>query len=299
MKAGAERRRHSRGKKCEPQNLRIGLDDQAGSPVELPAQLVDIGEGGLGVEISMPLAAGSLVYVLGELASGGPRKDVRTRARVSWCLAGLNGAYTVGLAFDDPAGREFFNHARDNCFPAQQSSLDYYEVLEVSNKAAPDTIHRVYRLLAQRYHPDNSETGNEEIFKVLLQAYRVLSDPEQRAAYDVQQRSNRQLRWKIFDSAQEARGLEAEKRKRHGILSLLYTKRINQPEQPTMTLHDLEDLLGCPREHLEFSLWYLKENAWIARGDNTRYSITVKGVDQAEAAGTWRPTEGRLLSAAQ
>ena len=42
----------------------------------------------------------------------------------------------------------------------QAPPLDYYDVLQVSPSAEPDTIHRVYRLLAQRFHPDNKETGN-------------------------------------------------------------------------------------------------------------------------------------------
>ncbi|HET7219702.1 MAG TPA: DnaJ domain-containing protein, partial [Vicinamibacterales bacterium] len=62
---------------------------------------------------------------------------------------------------------------------------DYYEVLQVSASAEPDTIHRVYRLLAQRFHPDNAETGNAERFQQLSEAYSVLSNPESRARYDV------------------------------------------------------------------------------------------------------------------
>jgi len=36
---------------------------------------------------------------------------------------------------------------------------DYYEILQISVNAEPDTVHRVYRLLAQRFHPDNKERG--------------------------------------------------------------------------------------------------------------------------------------------
>ena len=87
-----------------------------------------------------------------------------------------------------------------------ETPLDYYDLLEVSDKATPDTIHRVYRILAQRYHPDHPETGDEKVFKDLLAAYRVLSDPEQRAAYDVQRHVRNGRRWVIFDSAEAARG---------------------------------------------------------------------------------------------
>jgi curved DNA-binding protein CbpA len=159
---------------------------------------------------------------------------------------------------------------------------DLYEVLQVSANADPDTIHRVFRILAQRWHPDNSETGSEEAFRQLTEAYSTLSDPERRAAYDVQHREARRVTWKIFDQTHAVQGAEAEKRKRQGILQLLYRKRLAAPEQPTMTLHEFEELLGVPKEHLEFSLWYLRESQFVTRSDNGKHSITLKGVDMAE-----------------
>ena len=62
--------------------------------------------------------------------------------------------------------------------PADSSFVDYYEVLQISPNAQPETIQRVYRLLAQLYHPDNKESGDETLFEQVLQAYRVLSDPD-------------------------------------------------------------------------------------------------------------------------
>src|SRR5580692_11312769 len=94
--------------------------------------------------------------------------------------------------------------------------IDFYEVLQISHNADSDTIHRIYRILAQRFHPDNRETGNEEMFRTLTEAFRVLSDPEKRAAYDVQHRESRCLNWKIFDQSTSALGVEAERRKRDG-----------------------------------------------------------------------------------
>ena len=62
---------------------------------------------------------------------------------------------------------------------------DYYKVLGVSRDAKQDEIKRAYRKLARKYHPDvNQETGAEDQFKELGEAYAVLKDPEKRAAYD-------------------------------------------------------------------------------------------------------------------
>jgi curved DNA-binding protein len=175
--------------------------------------------------------------------------------------------------------------------------VDYYESLQISPSAEPDTVHRVYRILAQRYHPDNSQTGSVEAFRAITEAYEILSDPQRRAAYDVQHREIRRLTWKIFDQSNSTQGVEAERRKRQGILALLYRKRVCQPDLPGMTLKDFEDLLGVPKEHLEFALWYLKENQCLHRTDNGRHSITLKGVDMAETMNAERRDMLTLSSA--
>jgi curved DNA-binding protein len=65
------------------------------------------------------------------------------------------------------------------------SYTDYYEVLGVPRDADHESIRRAYRKLAREYHPDlNSESDSEERFKVLGEAYEVLSDPDKRERYD-------------------------------------------------------------------------------------------------------------------
>src|SRR5262249_5534068 len=126
------------------------------------------------------------------------------------------------------------------------------------------------------------ESGDPAIFRGITEAFETLGQPKSRAAYDVKHRDARRLTWKIFDQAASAQGIEAEKRKRFGVLSVLYRKRVGQPDQASMTLKELEDLLGVPKEHLEFTIWYLKEGLFVQRNDKGRVTITMRGVDLAE-----------------
>lgn len=62
---------------------------------------------------------------------------------------------------------------------------DYYEILGVQRTADKEQIKKAYRRLARQYHPDvNSESGADEKFKEINEAYEVLSDEQKRAAYD-------------------------------------------------------------------------------------------------------------------
>lgn len=175
---------------------------------------------------------------------------------------------------------------------------DFYEILQISPNAQMETVQRVYRLLALNYHPDNKETGDVEMFNRVLDAYKVLSDPERRAAYDIEHRTATGTKWKIFDQNSSVQGIEAERRKRVGILSLLCTKRMNEPNSPSLNIFELESLLSCPREHLELSLWYLRESGRIQRTDNGRYALTAKGLETLEESAESQAPRFRMLNPA-
>ncbi|KAJ8611501.1 hypothetical protein CTAYLR_010485 [Chrysophaeum taylorii] len=60
--------------------------------------------------------------------------------------------------------------------------MDHYEVLGVSAGCSDAEIKKAYRRLALKEHPDKG--GDPERFKRISEAYAVLSDPQQRQAYD-------------------------------------------------------------------------------------------------------------------
>ena len=66
------------------------------------------------------------------------------------------------------------------------SEIDYYEVLEVSRDCSGAELKKAYRKLALKYHPDRNpdDKDAEEKFKLINEAYQVLSDDEKRSIYD-------------------------------------------------------------------------------------------------------------------
>ena len=164
-----------------------------------------------------------------------------------------------------------------------ENSTDYYEVLQISSNAEPDTIHRVYRLLAQRFHPDNAETGNDVQFRLLNEAYQVLSEPERRAKYDVLHTSQRQERWRLVSSSTKPENdFEAEHIVRLTVLEVLYTRRRLEPDSPSLSPLDLEQLTGRAREHLQFTFWFLAQKKYVLRTDNSMLTITAEGAEYLE-----------------
>lgn len=162
---------------------------------------------------------------------------------------------------------------------------DHYEVLQLSSSADGETVERVYRLLAKRYHPDNRDSGDEARFREVREAYDVLHDPERRAAFDARRDDVLRMRWRIFD--QEALPADAEDDERvfRGVLSLLYAMRRRDPSSGGLGSITLEEMLGVPREHLEFPLWYMRKRGLIETLPTGQLAITVDGIDRLRLEG--------------
>ena len=176
---------------------------------------------------------------------------------------------------------------------------DFYEVLQVSPRADRDTIERVFRHLAKRYHPDNQDSGNAEMFGQIAEANRVLTDPEQRARYDVAYEQVKALQWRIFDQETTHSEVAADARLRKAILALTYVARRNDNANPGVGSLDLERTLGCPESLMAFHLWYLREQGLIQRDHFGRFAITAAGVSHVlENGGPVKPGAHRLPAGA-
>lgn len=174
--------------------------------------------------------------------------------------------------------------------------VDHYETLQLSSTATVEVVERVYRVLAKRYHPDNQNTGDALRFSDIHTAYEMLSDPVRRAQYDVRYDAHRSQQWQIFDQQSAGDEREEDRRLFHGILSLLYVARRRDPRHGALGVVTLETMLGCPQQHLEFPIWYLKKRGYIEVEDNGQFGITVDGIDKLSRDELSVPLD-RLLSA--
>lgn len=172
--------------------------------------------------------------------------------------------------------------------------LDHYETLQLSPSADGETVERVYRLLAKRYHPDNPQSGDAHRFAAVRQAYEVLTDPDRRAAYDATYESERERQWRDFRAVRVEDGRDDDRRIFRAVLSALYVARRRQPDGGGMAPFHLERLLGTPTEHLEFPLWYLKQRGLVEVLPTGMLAITVAGIDEYWD-GDLAPSADRLL----
>jgi len=186
----------------------VEIKDGIGNPRWVAANLVDVIGGGCGLALMTRLKSGSTVVLRGKFGKNGATEHLR--AGVKWCVARTDGTFRAGLEFLD--NRTAFQPGGQWTNSTNPATLDCYEVMQLSPSADAETISRVYRMLAFRYHPDNAETGNSEMFLRLSEAYQILSDPEKRTSYDMRRRGANRVRGKNSDQPPPSAGTKWDKR---------------------------------------------------------------------------------------
>jgi len=182
-----------------------------------------------------------------------------------------------------------------------QNFINYYKVLNLTPEAKAEDIDREFRLLARQYHPDNQSTGDRAKFDAVVAAHDVLKDPVLRAQYHEEFRAYLPFGRRASDGARsrpevdtsanldlddghaifEGAGIDRDASIQNNILVLLYFRRRQNPREPGIGDAELERLSGCPAEHLEFHIWYLKHKKWVVTGEDGLLAITIDGVDRA------------------
>ena len=175
--------------------------------------------------------------------------------------------------------------------------IDYYEFLQISPHADAETIHRVYRFLASRFHPDNPQSGNADLFHLVKSAYDVLSDPVRRAEYDKLCTQGSADQEPLSASVDFMDNMEGELNRRLALLAVLYHQRRSRPELPQVSLFEIEERMGFPRDYLDFTIWYLVQKGYMTRADNAEFTLTAEGVDFVETHRGTSPVLNKLLTA--
>ena len=259
---------HRRQIHREHVDLRVSLywEDLPGRARSASLRMNDLSAAGVQVEGGERIESGQQVYL------DVSRFGFPLEAAVRYCIPSRSG-FRMGMEFSESTRRSV---------AAAQPRLDYYEILQLSPNADPETIHRVYRIMATRLHPDNPESGDPDKFLLLSEAYAVLSDAEKRSQYDAIRGSARPGPLPLFQARAFIDEKEGEGNRRLGVLCLLYAQRRRSPDRPSITLLELEELMSFPREYLEFTLWYLKEKKYIASDQSADFVLTAAGVDFVE-----------------
>jgi curved DNA-binding protein CbpA len=174
--------------------------------------------------------------------------------------------------------------------------VDYYELLQVSPNADDDTIQRVFRHLAKKYHPDHQNTPDDERFRRLVEAHKVLTNPEARAGYDAAYQEYWNRKWKLVSESGDSASFSGDREMREQMLSLFYVQRRRNMALPGIGEYEIARLLRTPVELVEFHLWYLRAKGWIERLDSGMLAISAAGVDQVEQ-GQLKLGHERLLEA--
>lgn len=236
---------------------------------------------GTGFRCPFELHPGTVVYIQDENQTFAGYGVVRH-------VTGQKGNYLIGLELDAETKASKPSEIED--------TADYYEFLQINPKAQAETIQRVYRFLAARYHPDNPETGDPEKFLQLNEAYQTLSDPERRADYDEKLKAKTAKPSDLFQSVDFLDGIGGEINRRLAVLSLIYKSCRSNIHNSQLSLLDLEAQMGFPRDYLDFTIWYLRGKKLIIQADNATFSLTCEGIDFVEENLGKIPLFGKLLS---
>ena len=93
-------------------------------------------------------------------------------------------------------------------------------------------------------------------------------------------------------------GVDGEINRRIGLLCLLYTQRRANQVTPALSVLEIEQMMSIPREHLVFTIWYLKAKRFIQQDDRSSLLITAEGIDFLENNLPEHKTMYKMLEAA-
>lgn len=160
-----------------------------------------------------------------------------------------------------------------------QSFVDYYKILQVSPNCDARALETAYRLLAKQYHPDHTETADVTKFNEVVEAYKAIRNPDQRAQYDILYTLKTGFDFSAADEIGDEEYASNDADAHAKMLLFLYKKRRENAQDAGVGRYYVQKLLNCSDSHFEFHLWYLKAKNLIEITEHGTLAITIDGVD--------------------
>lgn len=175
--------------------------------------------------------------------------------------------------------------------------VDYYQTLQVNPNCSAKALETAYRHLAKLYHPDHAETADVTKLNMVIEAYRVLREPDQRAEYNRLYSATTHFEFateKQIDDFERAALSDADMHAK--ILLHLYKRRRERPGDAGVGQYLFQELLGSSYDHLEFHFWYLRAKGFIETTEQGTLAITIDGVDHVISMSRSAQKEKLLLA---
>jgi hypothetical protein len=221
-------------------------------------RIFDSSRTGVGVASPQPLGVSSCLILRA------PGIDMLALAKVRNCIWRRT-QYHLGIELVERASIRPRN-------PAVEP--DHHELLRAGVAGDAERLDSVYRALAFRYHPDNGDSGDSEIFLRISETYRILSVSKPRPEREIAKQG---AGWQA--------GLRGLKDKRTAVLGLLCQRRMSDYRNAFVSPGELESLTGLTPDEIGLILWYLREKGAVTGSDSSPdYAISARGMDMLESA---------------
>ena len=181
-----------------------------------------------------------------------------------------------------------------------QQFIDYYNILQVNPNCDAKILESAFHYLAKVYHPDHPGSADTEKINEVVEEYRVIRNPDQRAEYDLIYSNNKNGESHRFPSSDEY-GIDEQAALNdvddHAkILLFLYKRRREDAQNAGVVGFYIQDMLNCSDEHFEFHKWYLKEKGFIVLTEYGTMAITIQGVDHVISMSRTTKAEKLLIA---